>query len=111
MSEIKTGNIDTFAEFIKTHPIRYSFWCSINETYQTLLFTSFQDYFNRASPWRKIESEDDLPKENNKEYLITTNLGFVDVMLMSDGEFWADKKIYTQDIVAWMPLPEPFEEK
>jgi hypothetical protein len=69
----------------------------------------FWNEFIKVNPingWRRVD--DELP-ENEKEVMVTLKIGFVDLALFSDGEFWIDKKIYTQDISAWMLKPEAFE--
>jgi hypothetical protein len=65
------------------------------------------DWWNkRANPWRKIESEDDLPPVAGK-YLFTAQNGKGERKLF---------RIHTRNmhkyrkLLAWMPLPEPFQE-
>ena len=61
------------------------------------------------SKW--IDVKDRLP-ENNEDVLVTTKLETIDIGWHSDGVWEIDYISQADgDIVAWMPLPEPYKKE
>lgn len=71
----------------------------------------------KADKWRRIETEDDLPKEDGV-YLWTCSFGEdpdvrkIQLLTMSDGtrRIGPSTNLPLDAVKAWMPLPEPFRE-
>lgn len=72
------------------------------------------DCLPSAEPqWTPVSER--LP-EDNSDVLVTTKQGFIYIALIEDWNgtmCWSESVEYRflDDVVAWMPLPEPYEEK
>lgn len=56
---------------------------------------------------------DCLMPDDGQDVLITTKIGYVekDVCCIDDGFYLDSGYDWTEDVVAWMPLPEPYREE
>ena len=73
--------------------------------------------------WQKMwhPVAEGLPKKKNVHYMVTLKLRveydepvfYTEWLLYSETGMWTDSHGYdlTEDVIAWMPLPEPYKEE